>query len=162
MSDIDFKARYKRAKRSKFPKPIEQGSLKLISDLFIAPLLKYKPPSRSLSAWLGDIFCVDTRSIERYVTTKRLVIRGNLYRLASRPVQGIGYNEVAKDTVVFVRIDETKPDFVDVEVYAGQGQKEQVFQVDAYHYKTEVKPYLAPAPKAHRIDWIGKREGRDD
>lgn len=134
----------------------------MIGDLFIAPFLKYCPPTRSLPAFLSDIFCIETRSIERFMTTKRITIRGNLYRLASRPTQGTGYNEVAKGTIVFIRIDETMPDFVDVEIYAGQGQKEHVYQVDTYYFKTEIKPYLVPAPKAKRIDWAGKYEGRED
>jgi hypothetical protein len=108
--------------------PIEQGVLKRIYNLFLLPLIYYKPEDVKIKDWYEDLFHLKSRDITQYVARKPFKMPGLYYEAPLRPVQGVGYRYVQKGQTVLVRKD-IRDKTWDVEFFGGPGSKDQVFQL---------------------------------
>lgn len=128
--------------KKKRPQPYKQGVIQKIANLFIRPLMKHKPPGRGMKQFLEDIFNTETREITQYVTKKDFSFVGALVKVPNRPYPGIKSGNIVVGTQVWVRIDSTHDDRVDVEVYGGQGKSEKVYQLTQKEFREKVKPFV--------------------
>jgi hypothetical protein len=117
-----------RIKKADRANPMEQGVAKQIYQWFIGRLVFHKPEAMSIRDWLEHIFHTKHRGIERYRVRKPFRMPGLYYAAGAVKVQGLGYRDIKDKMVLLVRTDDREP-FVDVEVHAGQGNKDQVFQL---------------------------------
>jgi hypothetical protein len=115
------------ARKPKRPEPLSEGSLADIYRHFLGPLIRYKPNSLSIKDWMEVIFDSSNRDVTRYVCKAAFKMPGLYYAAAGVKVQGIGYRQVEPGTVLWVRMDARQPDVVDVELFTGQGGKDQIF-----------------------------------
>ncbi len=111
------------------PEPFTEGSLADIYKWFFGKLNFLKPESYTLKDWEEHLFDLKNRDITRFSVTKPFKMPGLYYMAGALPIQGLGYRAMKAGDILWVRTDErTKK--ADVEVHVGQGQKEQVFELD--------------------------------
>lgn len=127
--------------RPKSIRPIDEGSMRKIYDLFIVPLLSnnlFQDGNR----FLESIFRVDQRTINHWVATEDFFMPG-LYRAAPMvKIQGTGYNKIKAGSGLLSRKDEDDPT-IDVEFMAGPGQQDQVFCLETLEWEWVLR-YLRP------------------
>jgi hypothetical protein len=115
----------------KRPDPITEGSLRQIYDWFLGKLIQYKPDTMPLADWMEYLFDIKNRDITRYITKNSFRMPGLLCATPHVKIQGIGYRDVPKGAVIYVRKDARAPDSVDVEWLGGQGKADRVFSLSA-------------------------------
>lgn len=107
-----------------------EGFIQRIYNLFFKPLvINYKPEDLSVVTFLENLFDVDYRSINRFKSRRSFKIPGLLYVAGATKVQGTGYRNVKKDSLLIVR-ENTRTSTFDVEFHGAQGKAEQVFHLD--------------------------------
>lgn len=112
------------------PDPMEEGVLAQISELLIRPLTKVWPKAMDKKQWLEEhVFCIKTRDITRYKVHTPFRMPGYFLAAPLLPIQGLGYRDVKKGTILIVAEDSTTPDKVVVEYFGGRGEADQLFQL---------------------------------
>jgi hypothetical protein len=117
------------------PEPFSEGSIADIYKLFFGKLIFYKPESMSIQEWMEHLFDFANRDIIRFVAVRPFSLPGLYYAAGSKKVQGMGYRKVELGDVLWVRLDARNPDTIDVEIFSGQGNKDQVFALDALQWE---------------------------
>lgn len=110
--------------------------LEKIATLFIKPLLKHKPDRMETHTFLESLFHVDTRSINRYLAIRDVVVPGLFINTPLSPEQGRGYRHISAGKEVFVRKDTTTPEKIDIQFLGGVGKKDQVFQLTSEEWRS--------------------------
>lgn len=125
------------------PKPLDEGSLGQIYELFFKPLVQqYSEEEQSADSFMEELFRPDLRPISQWKVVKNFKMPGLYYDAASVKVQGIGYRKMALKTIVMARIDE-RDETVDIEFFGGPGKKDQVFCLTKLEWEW-VKLHLVP------------------
>lgn len=115
--------------KKKRPDPFSEGSMAIIYEMFIKPLMSYKPENMSFREWLDDVyFNYKTVDITQYQVRVPFKMPGLFYLRSLLKIQGYGYRDVQEGTILMVRKDSTK-DTYDVEFFGGPGGQEQVFEL---------------------------------
>lgn len=130
-------------------KALKQGAAKFIYKYFIGPLLYCKPKGMNLYHFLDLIFCVEDRVITRYRAKKTFKMPGLLWQQPNRLIPK-GDRTIQKGDEVWVRTDKTMPDRIDVEVFAGQGKKNNVFALNRDALE-KILPYLKEVPFGRKL-----------
>lgn len=104
--------------------PMDEGVYRELYQYFFGRLIQYKPDHVSIGQWMEHLFHTKSRFIERHRVEKPFRMPGLLYVAGSKKVQGTGYRDVPKDAELWVRVDETVSDQVDVLWLGGVGNKE--------------------------------------
>jgi hypothetical protein len=111
------------------PEPCTEGSLAEIYRWFFGKLNFLKPEMFTLKDWEEHLFDIKNRDITRFSVKKPFKLPGLYYMAGALKIQGLGYRQMKTGDILWVRTDErTKK--ADVEVLAGQGQKDQVFELN--------------------------------
>jgi hypothetical protein len=128
--------------------PVKQGSLSYISAILIRPLLKLRPETVSVSDWLNFLFCTHQRIIREYIVEESFSIPGKLRVLPQRNALNNkdGFRRVRKRSSIWVRVDTTVKNLVEVETNNARGGKTQLFELTTKQWKS-VTPHLKLAPK---------------
>ncbi len=111
------------------PEPFTEGSLKNIYKYFFGKLNFLKPDNFTLKDWEEHLFDLSHRDISRFKVRKYFKLPGLYYMAGSLPIQGLGYRDMKPGDILIVRTDE-RTKITDVETFAGQGKKDQVFQLN--------------------------------
>lgn len=125
--------------------PIKQGIIKQLVELFIFPLFKYKPRNKHLLDFIDEIWCSDTRTIERYMARKDFYMPGSYWKLPHK-LPTYGERKVKAGTTMFIRID-TVLNQIDIEIQMPPNNEWQVFTVTEEQYdkikdRLKLLPYL--------------------
>lgn len=131
------------------PDPMKEGVAEQIYKWFLGKLVFQKPESLSIKEWLEELFDTRSRDIVRWRVVKPFRMPGLLYVAGTVKVQGIGYRDIREKTFLWARTDARQPDSVDVEVNAGQGQKEHVYNLTENEWDW-VKLHLEPSLRKPR------------
>lgn len=121
--------------------PYDEGYLKQIAELFIKPLLMYKPKQLSLKEYLKQLFHVDTRTIHKYRVKRKFKMPGLYLERPGVKIQGIGHRDMKSKMMLWVRRDSTELDKIHIEFNGGVGNKDQVFELD-YREWISIEPYI--------------------
>lgn len=125
--------------------PWNEGSLAEIYKHFFGKLTQYKPLEMTLQEWHSVLFDVKNRDIEMYEAIKPFNMTGLYYAAPWVKIQGLGHREIPEKAVMFVRTD-SRIETVDVEVFAGPGKRDQVFQLTQLEWN-RLQCYIRPFKK---------------
>ena len=141
--------RRKRKRRIRIP--ANQGSLAYISAIFIKPLLRHRPDNMSVADWLNYLFCTHQRSIKEYLVKEEFEIPGRYRVLPTRNALGKkdGFRKLTLGSSIWVRVDSTVRNRLEVETQNARGGKSQLFELTAKQWKT-ITPFLKQAPKRRK------------
>jgi hypothetical protein len=127
-----------------------KDSVETIYELFLAPLIQFKPQNITLREWWEFIFDVHNRGIERVRVVKAFKMPGLYYTSSSVKVQGVGYRQVRKGDELMVRFNDRAPDEIDVEWFGGPGKRDNVFALNATQWRW-VERHCSPIKRRNRI-----------
>jgi hypothetical protein len=109
--------------------PLEQGVMREINELFVAPIARQCPDNMDPRLFLEQMFDVKNRDVVRFVVKRDFKMRGLFFLAPAMPVQGVGYRHIKKGTPIWARFDAREPAFVHVDLFTGHGQREQMFKL---------------------------------
>lgn len=114
------------------PRPRYEGSLQVIYDIFLYPLVQNANPDfhkqpRDRGQFLDDVFGPEERQILNWITYRDFPLPGLYYAAGNVKLQGVGFNKIKAGSVITSRHVVGSPT-VDVEFYALG--KEHVFCLD--------------------------------
>lgn len=139
--------------------PYEEGSIKRFIDLFVRPLMKYKPQHLYITDYLEtELFHTDTRTIRRYVASKPFEMSGYWMMAPTIGVPPLTrIKNVLEGDEVWVSLDsETQLALVQV---IGK-TKNVVFKMSIMNFTKKVVPNLRIKPFRH--DMRKKRRSWED
>lgn len=120
----------KRPRRRRY-KPVNEGSLRSISEWFLSPIYRqYREENQSAKSFFDELFDVDGRVIQRWKVRAPFRMPGLLYMGGFVKIQGAGQRYLKRGQLVLTRTDKVNPSHVDVEFFAGQGKRDQCFYLD--------------------------------
>lgn len=96
--------------------------------------MKHRLEEYTYKEWLELIFNVSTRTIDRYVTTAPIHLDGYIRTKYGHVSATTGFRKVPVGTEVWVRIDTTMPDRVDVEACLGVGKRSHMYTMTMNQY----------------------------
>lgn len=112
--------------------PWAEGSIAQIYEMFFKPImLNHCPEEQNPKDFLEDLFNTDHRTITVWRAEKAFRMPGLLYTTPLFKTQGVGWRQVKRGDTLYIREDSRTPDDIDVEFFAGQGEKDQVFCLTA-------------------------------
>ena len=127
---------------------MSQGSLKQIFDFFFKKLLiRYRRENQSAQEYLEDLFDVDNRNISMWQARRQFKMPGLYYIAGNIKVQGIGYRQVEKETILWLREDNRNKNYLDIEFLGGVGKESHVFCITSSEWN-KIKPSLQPIDMA--------------
>lgn len=94
---------------------------------------------------MEHFFHVKERDIQEYICVKNMNIPGYFVLAPFVLIQGGGYRKIKKGQVVLIRQDITDKDSIDIEVFSGQGGKNQVFRLTEDQWK-KVRRFFVVLP----------------
>ena len=119
----------KRSKKRRW-RPAKQGAVPKLVEYIFTPLIKLRPDGMDIKTWLEYLFHIDERTIDKYISNEYFKMPGMCRLPGGSVVQGIGYRDIKPGDVMFVRIDTTMPDRIDIEAGLGPGRGTYNYQLD--------------------------------
>jgi len=127
---------WRRRRRMRAKPPDKEGSLRRIFELFIEPLLKYKPEDWELREFISSYFFnAEERTIEKKKAAQDFKMPGALKVLPTRAIRGVGQRQIAKGSELWIRRDLPRKK-VEIEIHS------QVFIMSDYEFKKHVAEKL--------------------
>lgn len=140
------------------PDPFAEGSIASIYRWFFGPLIRYKSlhaenlaayngrtdveiQEPTINEWMEYLFHTKFREVGQYVARRAFEMPGLLVINSVTKIQGIGYRKVRAGQEMWVRTDERTPEQVEVEIMAGKGKADQVFELSSQQWNA-IRSYL--------------------
>lgn len=118
--------------------PYKEGRIQQFSNLYLKPLMHYRPEFYSRKDWVESLFGafaegLPPRTVTHCKALHPFKLKGRLWLSDGSKVYTQDYVKVDQGATVFVRMDHMLPEYknrVDVEVIAGKNQRSMMFEVN--------------------------------
>jgi len=114
-------------------KPFQEGDIKKFIELFVVPLLKYKPKNADFHDFLEVLLGINNRVIDRHQVLNSFKMPGRVWRDHKR-IAAVGPRDIAEGEVVYIRHDK-KARMYDIEARVEPNKKWHIYTLKPDEFK---------------------------